>query len=279
MKKYISTIKSISAIAFTGLWIACPNDTFAQNSEISASIGGISSSLNYKYQTKDGENINIGIEYAYYFSENIGIAIGAEYQRVNASSYIRKIDGSYNTADYEQEPFEFRYTMNEFSEQQKINFLNIPVAFVYRTGETGIYARVGAKVGLPVSGSFSSRYLLSTSGFYPQYNAELSDPLFMGFGDFGKVSASGNSVQLKPSYIASFELGIKESIGKNNFYAGFYLDYGLNNIAGDQSHPVEYVVKEDGAGFKYNSILNSPNIDSVKTLAFGVKLRYSFLNF
>ena len=284
IKKHKIILKSVASMALTGLWLACPNHLNAQNSanELSVTVGGASSSLDYDAgdaQVKDGLGVNFGLDYTHYFSESFGIGIGAEYQRMEATASIEQLSGAYNAVDYEQESFEFRYRMARIEEKQKIGFINIPLTFIYRNQEYGFYVRAGAKVGLPISGKFEGEYSLGTSGYYPQYNGELFDPAFMGFGNFGRVKANGSTIDLKPSYIATLELGIVEPIGKGNFYGGFYIDYGLNDIADKNSNPVEYTVNESGAGFTYNSILNSGHVENIKTIAFGVKLRYSFLNF
>jgi Outer membrane protein beta-barrel domain len=283
MKNKKTIVNSIASMALTGLWLACPTSLFAQGSELSVSVGGAASSLNYDgvgADIKDGIGFNAGLDYAYYFSQNFGIATGAEYQRMSAEFDGKgTLSGAYDAVDYEQEAFQFRYNMGQVKEEQKVGFINIPLVFVYRDSKNSFYIRAGAKVGLPVTSKFSGTRNLTTSGYYPQYNGELFDPEFMGFGSFGKVSTSGSSIDLKPSYMATLELGIIEEIGGNNFYAGFYCDYGLNNIAGDKSHPVEYTVQQSGAGFKYNSILNSDFTDDVKTLSFGVKLRYCLFKF
>lgn len=272
-------------MAFTGLWLVCPTakaQEKSSSSELSFTVGGVASYLDYKVDGADvsqGMGINLSLDYTYFFSENFGIATGVEFQRFNAKTKGTNLDGSYQTTDFEQEAFEFRYSLGRFEEEQKVNFLNIPLMLVFRNEEAGIYARVGAKVGLPISGKFNGSYNLSTSGYYPQYNAELFDPAFMGFGEFDNIRAERDEVELKPSFIAAFEFGIMHRIGSGNFYSGLYLDYGLNDIADKKTAPVEYTVHSNGAGFTHNSIMNSEQAGEIRTMSFGVKLRYSFLNF
>lgn len=282
MKNSKTIVNSIAWMALTAVAL-CPNRLLAQNSELSVSAGGAAATLNYdvagQADVKDGIGFNLGLDYAYYFSGNFGIAVGAEYQQMKATLDGLRFNGAYDAIDYEDEPFEFRYNMARITEKQKVGFVNIPLTLVYRNTDNTFYIRAGAKVGIPITSKFTGNYNLSTSGYYEQYNGELFDPLFMGFGNFGRVSANGSSIDLKPSYIATLEVGITEPIGAHNFYVGFYADYGLNNIAGDKTHPVQYTVQQSGAGFKYNSILESGYVDNIKTLAFGVKLRYAFMSF
>ena len=286
MKKYKTILKSITSIAFTGLWLVCPHSLNAQgkdkpSSEISFTLGGPTSSLTYDVQgadVKQGTGINFGMEYTLYFSNNFGVSLGAEYQRFKAKTKASNLSGAYEAVDFEQENFEFRYSMERFEEKQKIGFINIPIMFVYQNQEYNFYIKGGGKIGIPISGKFNSSYDLSTSGYYPQYEGELFDPKFMCFGQFDNVKAKGD-VDVNVCYIATFEAGLIQPMGKSKLYAGFYIDYGLNDISDKKSVPVSYTVQDNGAGFKHNSILNSDYVDKVKTLSLGVKLRYSIFNF
>ncbi|MUV04668.1 outer membrane beta-barrel protein [Flavobacterium rakeshii] len=286
MKNYKLISKSISSISFIGLWIMLTGNINAQEqdksfSEVTISVGGPTTSLNYEVTGGDVSNqigLNFGLDYTFFFSDNFGLSLGAEYQRFNTTAKAQNIPGTYETTDFEGESFEFRYTMRRFKEEQKLDFVNIPLMLVYQNQEYDFYIKAGTKIGLPVSGKFKSNFNLSASGYYPQYDGELFDPAFMGFGDFDDVKADGD-IDVKPTYIASFEFGVKQPIGKGNLYAGFYFDYGLNDIADKKSRPVDYTVNDSGASFGYNSVLNTEYVDQLKTMAFGIKLRYSIFNF
>ncbi|MEE1898213.1 outer membrane beta-barrel protein [Flavobacterium rakeshii] len=284
IKKHRITSCKILAIFFTGLWLVFSGEMKAQVksfSEIAITAGGPGSSLNYGVEGADvsqSPGFNFGIEYTYNFNNNFGISLGTEFQHFKSEVKAFAISGNYQTTDFEMESFEFRYSMRSFKEEQTVGFINIPIMFVYQNQEYDFYVRAGAKIGLPLSGKFKSGYNLYTSGYYPQYNAELFDPAFMGFGEFNNVQANGD-LNIKPTYIASVELGIKQSVGKSNLYIGFYLDYGLNDIADKKNRLADYTVNDSGAGFKYNSVLNTEYVDEIKTMAFGVKLRYSVFKF
>ncbi len=285
MKKHKIIFKNILFIVFTGvLWIIFPGNVSAQNksfSEIAVTAGGPGSLFSYDVEgaaISRSLNFNFGLEYTYHFNTRFGMSLGAEYQSYKSKANAPDISGAYETLDFEAEHFEFRYSMKKFQEEQKIGFINIPIMFLYQNQEYHFYVRGGGKIGIPILGKFDSNYDLSTSGYYPQYNGELFDPEFMGFGQFDNIRASGNS-DFNISYIASLEIGIKHKLGKNNLYLGFYIDYGLNDISDKKKLPVNYVVTENDVELEYNSILNSEYVDEIKTMAFGVKLRYSIFRF
>ena len=70
----------------------------------------------------------------------------------------------------------------------------------------------------------------------------------------------------------------------NSIYVGLFVDYGLNDIRkGSAAGSLLSYNVENPSEFQIGSVLNSRNleqntdyVDEVKTLAFGVKLRYGF---
>lgn len=291
MKKY-SLLRKLTLAGLASFWMLCPEAAKAQeyvdtsaktdNQELTITASGLLATLDYDIpgtDIKQGQGFALGLEYSYYFSDNFGVSLGAEYQRTGATSKTEMLSGAYNTTDFEQEDFEFRYTMTDIEEEQKVGFVNIPLLFTYQNNEYGFYIKAGGKIGLPVMGKYSASYGLSTSGYYEQYNAELFDPAFMGFGNLGRLNSSGDAIDTKPSYIATIEFGVKQPFGIGNIYAGLFFDYGLNDIKETGKHPVIYGTNDQGYDFDSNSVLNSDYADNVKTMAFGIKLRYTFMSF
>ncbi|RYD94674.1 MAG: hypothetical protein EOP54_17115, partial [Sphingobacteriales bacterium] len=116
IKKYNIILKSITSMAFTGLWMVCPNVSAQEKpkSELAITVGGVAASLDYDIpdtEVKEGQGINLGLEYTYFFSSTWGVSVGAEYQRFSAAAKTDGLQGAYNSTDFEQENFEFRYRM------------------------------------------------------------------------------------------------------------------------------------------------------------------------
>ncbi|WP_281756588.1 hypothetical protein, partial [Neptunitalea chrysea] len=285
MKLNTSFKTSLKSIAFVGLWITCagakaqstiPGTDDYLKHEVALTAGGLHATIDYdmpETDIKSGRDLSFGFEYTYRFNKNFGISIGAEYQGYNATATVQQISGAYNTTDYEQESFEFRYNAINLVEEQQMSFINIPLLFSYENQEYGFYIKAGAKVGMPVITKYSVNYNLETSGYYQQYNVELFDPEFMGFGSFTGLSDKGTHIDLKTNIIGSFEFGSKIPLANNhNLYGGLFIDYGLTNIKKEDNYnPVNYTLYKDGAGFKNESVINSNAIKEVKTMAFGIK--------
>ncbi|WP_166922286.1 outer membrane beta-barrel protein [Flavobacterium poyangense] len=281
MKKYIiNYIASLSMI--TALFGSALN-SFGQDKkhEFSIAVGGPSSFLSYQgvSQLVEGNGFNAGLRYSYYLSENLSIGIGAEYQSYNTDAKFGSLYGQYAATDSEKESFQFRFRANNLREEQKLGYINIPLHIQFETpGTTKLYLAAGAKVGFAINGSYQTTIQnLTTSGYYPQYNVELFDPAFAGFGTTTNIKTGKQDLNAEVSYSATFETGVKQQIGeKSAIYLGAYLDYGLNNVYDRDlsKHPVQYTPGTP-AKLEYNSILDSRFAHDVRLVSYGLKLRFA----
>ncbi|MBI6117933.1 hypothetical protein [Salegentibacter maritimus] len=261
--------------------------TFAQsNNEVSFYLQGSFSKLNYEALGASSELENgfgLGAKYSYYLTENWSLGTGAELQYMEGAIFVPTAQGAYMTQDSEAESFEFRYAASNFSENQEVYFLNIPLQVQYESlGTTRFYAAAGVKAGLVLNSEYqSSAGSLETSGYYSQYDVELTSPTFAGFGEFKAVNNSKSELDLKTNFVAHLESGVKLMLENNrSLYMGLFLDYGLNDIKPDTSGErfVHYNAQAP-TDFTFSSLLSAREIqdlDEVKTLAFGLKIQYAF---
>ncbi|MBZ9729945.1 YesU family protein [Salegentibacter sp. JZCK2] len=146
--------------------------------------------------------------------------------------------GAYITQDPEGEEFVFRCQADDFSENQEVYFLNIPLQIEYESpGMIRFYAAAGVKAGSVVDSKYKSRTTsLENSGYYPQYDVELTDPEFAGFGEISVVNSVKSDLNLKTNFVAHLESGAKLMLENSlSLYIGAFLDYGLNDIKSDVS--------------------------------------------
>jgi hypothetical protein len=258
----------------------------AQNSaELSLHVKGQFSKLKYEYSGGNNDMDNgyaVGINYAYYLRENWSLSTGAEYQRFLSNAYLKDLKGSTLSNDPEGENFEFRYAASQYVEDQKAGFINIPIKVQYETsGSVTFYAAGGVKIGLNLDSSYEFRVLdLMTSGYYEQYNAELKNPAFIGFGEFGTYEGESD-FELAINYILNLETGVKLETGNStSLYIGMFMDYGLNDIKEENIQTELFKYNPDNptsfqnCGVVYGSMNGNPITEKIKTIAFGLKLRY-----
>ncbi|TBW25880.1 outer membrane beta-barrel protein [Gramella sp. KN1008] len=275
--------KSLLIIAF-GL-VSMPSLIAQSKSELSIHVKGQFSKLDFEVLQEDSEMDNgygVGINYAFYLDERWSIITGAEYQAFSTNVFLDNISGSSEATDQEGENFEFRYTASGYQEDQNVSFISIPLKLQYETtGPIGLYVAGGIKIGFDVQSSSESKTRdLITSAYYPQYNTELSDPLFMGFGEFERYK-SDSEFDLKTNYILNLETGVKLEVNDmQNLYLGLFIDYGMNNLKEDGSGSEIFMYDtENPTDFKNESVLyasqnTNPIVEEFNSIAFGLKLRY-----
>ncbi|MBZ9632552.1 outer membrane beta-barrel protein [Salegentibacter sp. LM13S] len=282
---------TILRLAIVLALISVSTQALAQsNNEVSFYLQGSFSELGYETLGNNSELENgfgVGAKYAYYLSDNWSLGTGAEFQYMEGSLFSPNVQGTYMTQDSEGEEFEFRYSADNFSENQEVYFFNIPLQIQYESlGMTRFYAAAGVKTGLVLTSEYQSSITsLETSGYYPQYDVELTDPEFAGFGEFGAINNAESELNLKTNFVAHLESGVKLMLeNSQSLYMGLFLDYGLNDIKPDASGDrlIDYN-NQNPTAFAFGSLLSSRNdmnskqyVDEVRTLAFGLKIQYAF---
>lgn len=255
--------------------------------ELSVHLKGPFSTLFYEHhQDKQSlqNGLGFGVNYSYYLNKKWSIATGVELQSFEGNVHYDYIKDSYQTVDIEGDGFEFRYELKNFFEEQSAYYLNIPVGIRFETGgQMRFYAAGGAKIGFNLKSDYESdASSLTTSGYYEQYDAELTSPEFIGFGQFKDIRNGKRSFDLKTNYMLELESGVKFLLEKERaFYMGLFFDYGLNDIIKNR-HEKDLLAynSEDPSLFLLESVLTATGsgktISKVRAVAFGLKIRYAF---
>lgn len=258
--------------------------------EVSAYAMGVFSYL--KYDVENGNNtsengIGAGLNYMYRFTEQLGVGIGVGVQSYQGRASYSLLKDNYAATDIEGEDFIFGYTAQDYREKQYTNFIKTPLTLQYETtGLTGFYAVGGIALGFPINAKYQTEInTLTTTGYYPQYDVTLEGPQFMGFGEQNNVRENKKDLDLKNSYSLLLELGVKQQLGENDrIYIGAFFEYGLNELENEETanRLVEYNTDRP-AEFEYHSVFTSHNattgtayVKGLRTIAYGVKLRYAF---
>jgi hypothetical protein len=274
------------------LSLLCSVPLFAQQSKHEFSVitsGGLSTLMYSADQSArtSGVGATVGLGYTYYFTERWSIGSGLEYSRLNTKNRTHSITDHYGATDNELEDFDFRYTFTEYLEKQNANLLSIPVIGYFHTGQVpALYVGLGGKIGIPVQAKYSGHSeSMVAKGYYPSHNAMLENPASRGFGTFNNLHGSGD-LKLKPAYMLSAEVGTVFSLDKekkHKLFAGFYADYGLNNLLKDSRvSPIEYHAANPAVDYRHNSILVSANgqgkayTNKVVPFFAGVRLKFTF---
>lgn len=269
---------------------------FAQDQEkheFSAFIGGGYSSL--KYDVANGSHSlgfggGAGLGYSYFFNDYVGVGSGLEISRFSAQAKAGNFAGSYKANDGEED-FIFRYTINNYKENQYLWAINIPLMLQLQYpllfDDHFCYLALGGRLGIPVGSKYkTSEIAYTASAYYPQYDLLLEGPPSQGLGSLYGQSYT-NDISFKTYFALSAEMGVKWMIADQfSLYTGLYFDYGLNDISpnGENLNLLIYNQRQPSK-LTNNSILSSlysqddyikKATDKVTPLAIGIKLRLAF---
>lgn len=232
---------------------------------------------------KHSEGFSIGLGYSHYLNDNWSIGTGVSYLGAELTFSASEIKGTYAEVDMENDPFEFRYNTGYVEESVKWQSFRIPLTVQYETsGIVRWYLRTGVLYGIQAG---TSKYRqewddLNTSGYYPQWDAELNGPEFAGFGKMGDKRTEG-TVKLRNTFAWILETGIKQKLRTtDDLYLGLFVEMGLNDMRPSTeptTQPVQYSPEMEHP-LTLNSVLDQAQYKDkkIEPLMFGFKIRYAF---
>lgn len=238
-------------------------------------VGGGLHNLSYDLQNgtqsgRFGNSINAG--YSYFFSQHWGVQSGLGLQWFNARSTINYFSAA-PQVDMDGESLEFRANYNNWQEKQQALFLDVPLTFQYRhalSNKISLQGSVGGKISIPVSSNYKTTGgSITTTGYYAQLNAELSDLPEYGFATI--TDSYNGKLSLRPTYMAIADVGGLYTLSpKVDLYVGAYINYGLNNALRADT---KEIFQLDGS---YNGVLASTQTAKVTPVSVGIKVGVYF---
>ena len=234
-------------------------------------IGGGLNNLSYTLQngTQKGQfGYTVNGAYSYFFTPHFGLQTGVGIQSFNGSS-ILNVSTTSPATDTDGDAYELGTAYLDWQEKQQTLFVEIPLLAQYRFTlgqKLRLIASAGAKVSIPVNTTYKTTAgQIVTTGFYPQWNVDLSEMPQHGFGT--NANQYTGSYTLKTAYMAIADIGglIKLS-EKKDLYLGGYFNYGLNNVLTPDNQSIS---EQDGT---YNGVFVSSQVNEVLPVAFGIKV-------
>jgi len=256
--------------------IAC---IFAQAQEpaqyIHFNIGGGAHNLSYNMPngTQTGKaGFTLNGAYSYFFTPNWGVQAGLGIQSFGATSKLNYFTAAPDI-DSDGDAFEFRTQYTNWEEKQNVLFIEIPLAAQYRyaiNDKFGLIGSLGAKMSLPVYSKYKTfAGQIRTTGYYEQWNVELSDLPEEGYQTY--TNSFSDKLSLKPAFMGLVDLGGLYRLTHNmELYVGGYLNYGLNSV---NKPDTKLILQRDGV---YNGIFASNQVTAIKPVSFGLKVGLYF---
>ena len=251
--------------------------------------------LDYQYADDAIRNgrlgAGVGLQYSRSLNENWSISTGLEYQQSHSEAILSNFSDHYETTDTEGADFNFYSSADTYSEWERVSMINIPLLFQYEPpspwATTKIYTSIGFQFGIPVISKYQATAEgLKTSGYFPQWDALLESPGFMGFGSWESVQSHKQKMDIRSSTSLLLEVGFKRQLNEKQYlYFGYYADFGLNQLTKknrSSSAVIEYDV-DNPMDFKFNPLFYSAPqaqgetyLTKPKIQGFGIKIRYAF---
>ena len=277
-------------IIFATVFSLLASGIFAQHTrhEFSVVAGGGLSALNYELSEGNrtlGLGGRAGVGYGYFWSPSWGLRSGLEVGLFNSRADMSNFHDRFPAVDIDGTAFEFRTTLSNHRECQRVLMLQIPLMLQFQTrGQNQFYAAAGGRVGFPLSARYRASATVVNSGFYAQENYEYTNRPFAGFGRFENQTSEG-LLNLRTAFFASAELGMKWRLNSRmSLYTGIFADYGLNNINSTgvvAQNPLIAYNADNPAAFPPNSVFNSQRnhralTDKITPLSAGITVRLAF---
>jgi OOP family OmpA-OmpF porin len=187
---------------------------------------------------------------------------------------------NYNQLDDEGSAFQYSLKTVGYKESQRFFAATIPLLLQYHTADEGTqwWMNAGGKIFFPFNSSIQiSAKQLSLSGYYPDYNLEVSNLPQHGFGALNNWKTSATTA-FKPTAALSAATGISfRASGGKRLYIGVYADYGLTDLR-EKTGTLPFATYNAGGinGVQANGVLNMPNAGKVGLLSVGLQVRLSF---
>ena len=208
------------------------------------------------------------LAFSCFFTPTVGFQTGIGVQSFNALSTLNLTEST-TAIDSDGDQYVFKSNFINWQENQQVLFLDIPLTGQFRkllNSNLGLLATVGAKISIPLSSTYrTTGGEIVTSGYYSQWNVELTDMPQHGFTTI--TQSYTGKYSLKPTYMAIAEFGgIYKISEKIDLYAGAYFNYGLNNVLKADTKMLLMLDKT------YNGVWSSYQITSIQPFSVGVKL-------
>ncbi len=239
-----------------------------------------------KYQLQNGQDKllpggSLGLDYTFRLGNQWGLLTGimGGIYRTQAT-FPDGLIFNYNQVDDEGSAFQYSLKTIGYKETQRFFAATIPLLLQYHTADPGTqwWINAGGKVFFPFNPSTQiTAKQLSLSGYYPNYNLEVTNLPQHGFGTLNNWKTSATS-ELKPAAALSAATGFSIPLSPDTrLYAGVYADYGLTDLK-EKNGTLPFATYNPSGinGVQANGVLNMPNAGKVGLLSFGVQVKLAF---
>ena len=256
----------------------------ADAQELGIGLNGGLQGMRYPLQNGESKPLpgaTLGMTFVFKLNDQWGLLTGIAGGLYRTQANLQdSLAFSYGQVDDAGSAFRYNLKFKGYKETQQFFAASIPLLLQYHTANAGIqwWFNGGGKIFFPFNTSVQvSAEQLSLSGYYPDFNLEVSNLPQHGFGTVNGWKSSATA-QLKPAGALSAATGVSFGIAPGTrLYAGIYIDYGLTDLrAKSDSMPLVTYSPAGINKIQANGVLNMQNSGQAKLFSFGLQLRLSF---
>jgi len=270
-------LRSIGIVV--GLAVMSPAGAQGFSVELNGGLQGMHYTLpNGQSQLQPGGSLGLGYSFRLNRNFNLLTGVSGGLYRTRATLHDGVIFSDYQVDDAGS-AFQYNVKATGYQETQKFYAASVPILLQYHTTDEGLqwYFNAGGKVFAPFGSSVNvSARQLVLSGYYPDFNIEVSNLPQHGFGTVNGWKSAATA-KLKAGAAASAATGVSFALsGGMRLYAGVFVDYGLTPMSqkGDSLPLIPY--SSGGVNtVKAGTVMNMRGVPSPKLLAFGLQVRLS----
>lgn len=185
-----------------------------------------------------GWKYSFGADYIIPIKGINNIGIGAYYALSKYSLDSNEFFYSCNIVDDENEEFIYKAHGKDIKEKQTVHFVEIPIYYQLRI--KSLFFNVGPKIAIPVKTEYSTiKGNVELTGFYPQYNVELTDLPNHGFANYNLAGKHGD-LDSQIVWGACVGFGYCLPLGSIDLNIKAFAEYMFNDFVSQEKNYLEY---------------------------------------
>jgi hypothetical protein len=251
--------------------------------ELNCWLNGGLQGLSYSLQNGHSNLLfggSLGLGYTFPLNTNWNLVTGLSGGSFGTRAKLNDGTYSYYAVDNTGSAFRFDVKSTGYKETQRFFSIGIPLMAQYHTtgSSTQFYINGGGKLILPFSANVkASAEQLALSGFYPDFNLEVTNLTQHGFGTINNWQGTTSS-KLKAGAALIAETGVSFVLSQSSrLYTGLFLEYGLTDMRSENGSSSLVVYNPNGiTPVQPASVLNTQNTGSTKLLSFGITAKLGF---
>jgi len=224
----------------------------------------------WNVSTGFGVNFEVGYLIKFNKVKVLGIGFGLGYSSYSTELKSNPLDYNVPDTDVDGDNYSKEITTTEITEKTEASYFDIPIFLELSNtniDKIGFYGRIGVKVSLPVSKTFTSSGLANYEGYYSQYYITLYEIEELNFTQ--SEIYQDTKMSLEPVNVSAL-ISAGVTFPLSSYFilkVGGNANFGLMEISSQKSEDYDKT-KYDG---NYNKLLENPNAKT-STRSYGVEI-------